>query len=309
MDKMSVGEWQRRLEQTFAVDLDVQGLLWWVRKQETEFTSEVETRLRGHVALIDAWHAYYAQTLHHALDNQPEGEGEPSYWGPIITEHLTAFRDFRAAEVAFRSGYPLAGYRILRDLKDRVLFLAAIVADLTSWSALHGLAGEPTKPVDQRKAAMAEEKRVLGLMIRKESGLTDATKEWLGRWERLFHKEVHGSKLSWVALLAPWKEGTPHPLGPQFEEQGGSAYTNRACEVSWMWLRVLPYLQLEPEGYGDEWKSKWHILDDSFLFMETGLREIGKPEIVNAILELMGTKFPYDPTLSYVDRRPGSTSI
>lgn len=305
MGNMSIGEWQRRLEHTFAVELDAQAPLWWVRKQEAEFAREVESRLRGHVALIDAWQAFYAQTLHHALTNMPNEDVEPSYWGTILTEHLIAFRDFRAAEAAFRSGYPLAGFRILRDLKDRVLFLAAIIADQTSWSALHGLAGGATEPAKIRKAAVAEEKRVLGVMIREKSGLSEAAREWLGRWEGLFHREVHGSMLSWVAILEPWHSGTPHTLGPQFEERGGAAYTNRACEVSWMWLRVLPYLQLEPGGFGDEWKDKWHILDDSFLYMESDLKEIGKPEIVDAILELMRVKFSYDPTLCYVDRRAG----
>jgi len=304
MRKISVGEWQRRLEDSFGEELEVQGLLWWVQMQERDLGAKVTTEMAGHVALMDAWQAFYAQTLHLALSSMPKGEDPVSYWGAILTEHLTAFRDFRAAEVIFRAGYPLAGFRILRDLKNRALFMAAIVGGETTWSALQGHGEGRTTPDDLRKARIREERRVLSLMIREDSGLGETSIEWLRRWEDLFNKEVHGSKLSWVGILDPWISGTPHTLGPQFEALAVSAYTNRASEVAWMWLRVLPYLQPKPEAYGRDWKTKWLILDDSFDFMETGLRESGKKEIVDAYSVLMRTKFDFDPGTAYQDRRP-----
>ncbi len=301
---MSVGTWQRRLEETFRLEREAHQPIWWVAEQESDFARQVEDHLAGHVALLDAWHAFFAATLHVSLSSMPSEGDTTTYWGAVISEYLTAFRDFRAAELVFRSGYPLAGYRILRDLKDRAVFMAAIAAGHSSWSALHGLPSQNETADEVRKAMVKEERRVLELMIRTESGLSESTLEWLRRWEALFHREVHGATLTWAAMLGPWVKGEPLTLGPKLEERAGSAYTNRACEVSWMWLRLLPYLQLAPEAYGQAWSRKWRILDESFDFMESDLRDIGKHEIVDAVLELMREKFPFDPTCAYVDRKP-----
>jgi hypothetical protein len=309
---MTIGEWQQRLESTFGNDTVSARLLDSVIGQEARFTEELLSTFHGHVALIHAFHGFFAETLNVALSNYPEEPDpeNPSYWGAFLLDFITAFRDFRAAELVFRAGYPLAGYRMLRDLKDRALYTAAVVGGETSWPDLRGThlwgttglgANEEAQKV--RKAAEQEQNRVLQKMIRRESGLSPNTLEWLQRWERLFHAEVHGSTLTSATIMTPWKDGVPLTLGPVLEETSASPYMNRVYEIGWLWLKLLPFMQSSSGRFGEEWAAKWHILDESFKFIVEDLRNIGKVEIVDAILELIKARFDLNPDSYYVDRR------
>ena len=93
------------------------------------------------------------------------------------------FRRVRACENLLLNGYPLDGYALLRDLKDRAIFLAAIAHNLTTWNALLGFGQGVPVPTSRetrltdaeqqlmKKNAEREEHRLLDLMIRKKSGL------------------------------------------------------------------------------------------------------------------------------------------
>lgn len=48
-------------------------------------------------------------------------------------------------------------------------------------------------------------------------------------------------------------------------------FANRYNEVSWMFHRLLPNLQIGDEGFGNKWAAKWNVLDESFWEMEYGL--------------------------------------
>ncbi|MDX1409978.1 MAG: GAF domain-containing protein, partial [Saprospiraceae bacterium] len=47
-------------------------------------------------------------------------------------------------------------------------------------------------------------------------------------------------------------------------EDSLTGYVNSSPEVYWMILRVLPFLQLSPGGFGPQWASNWRLLDQSF---------------------------------------------
>ena len=71
-------------------------------------------------------------------------------------------------------------------------------------------------------------------------------------------------------------------------------FSNRACEVGWMILKVLPLLQVTPGQFDAYWAGTWKILDESFRFLSSGLAAEKKP-IGAAIVELLEQKFNFSP--------------
>ena len=104
---------------------------------------------------------------------------------------------------------------------------------------------------------------------------------------------MHGSRFTFAAEYGPWLQGEEAlTLGPALRESSSSLYFNRATEVGWMWLRILPALQWSESGFGEAWTHRWILLDTAFERMEASLAELGKP-VATAIQELMAQKFPF----------------
>jgi hypothetical protein len=53
-----------------------------------------------------------------------------------------------------------------------------------------------------------------------------------------------------------------------------------------------------------EWTRKWKVLDDSFRQMLESLSNLGK-KIADAFIEMMDSKFKFDPSLHYFDPGKG----
>ena len=182
--------------------------------------------------------------------------------------------------------------------------IAAIGKGLTTLTAINGLEqssnAAASSPPDMKivgKRRIKEERRVLDRMLRTAaSHLDDSVREELRAWENLFNIEVHAA-LGSLAL-----EGIPSMLGnsvsrllrPGFLEKPMLTFTNRACEVGWMILRVLPLLQVTPGQFDADWAERWKILDESFRFLSSSLAAEGKP-VGAAIVELLDQKFDFTP--------------
>ena len=160
----------------------------------------------------------------------------------------------RAAEVLSVSGYPLDGYALQRNLKDRAISLGAIVGGISSFPALYGLKGLTSTPwTDRDKQAVLnrrkdEEKKIFSRMIGKNSGLDMAHLEALMQWNELFHMEVHGSRLSTMREVFSWlQDKKDFAVGPRMDDDSFAMYMNRFTEIAWMILRSLPFYK--PIGY------------------------------------------------------------
>lgn len=295
--KLTVAEWQTRLEETF---LSPAKELAAVRHEEGAAAAELHATLRGHWALMDSFHEFFVRTLRQALTPAKGNAPRSEQWWIMLLEFLTAFRTWRAAEVVFRSGYPPSGYALLRDLKDRALVLSAVATGLTTFRDVHGYAameadeGEVGK--EMKKLRKKEEFRIRKHLIGSASDLSPTTVAELRGWEGLFHTEVHGARLSQTEFL-PWLKGEePLTFGPRLREVTGATYTNRASEVGWMWVRLLPLLQTGG-GFDSTWRSDWAVLEESFSYMVLTLKELGKPGVdalVDALAELLASKFAFD---------------
>jgi hypothetical protein len=310
---MDVAEWQRRLEDTFRKDGIIGQRLLKVIKQENEYGDYVINTFQGYVVLQDCFFDFFIDTLRRASHFAHEHgvPKEATYYNITLLSQTINLKSFRAAENLLLKGYPLDGYALLRDLKDRAIFQAGIMQGIVSFKKLHGhdifesATGNLSSDSDLYKKAKKQQKRlehkILNLFLREKSGFDKDTINELKNWERMFHEEVHGSRFTFSLEGLDWLKGeSPISIGPVPNKNAISMYLNRSNEIGWMLLRTLPVLQLKQKALGDEWSKKWYILDDSFRYSYKSLAEMGK-KIGYAILKLIDSKFNFNPTYVYKD--------
>lgn len=308
---MDVAEWQTRLEETFLWRGIVGGRIVDIAAVEKECGLLAVQTFHGHNVLADSFMDFYVETLQIAgeLALRDAGRDAYPYYRYTLLHYVAMFRRLRAAAILFTYGYPLDGYALLRDLKDRALFLAAVIAGATTFPALLGLKGAARGAAslpeeqyeDARKRRRAEQQRVHDLMLGGKSGLAPGELAELRSWEKLFHEEVHGSHLTMACEGRDWLAGRARlSIGPTFEEISFATYMNRVGEVGWMLLRTLPFLQLRARAFGENWAHKWRVLDESFRFYVEALEALGKP-IAGAVVAFLEAKFPFSPDTAYTE--------
>ena len=137
---MNVDEWQKRLKDTFSVGEITGGALLEVINAESDYTTFITTRFRGHLILMDSFGAFSLETLRLAEAQYRSGSIGKQKWYPrLLLEEVMNFKRVRAAENLLLRGYPSTGYGLLRDLKDRAAFIAGIAKGYTTIERLHGL--------------------------------------------------------------------------------------------------------------------------------------------------------------------------
>jgi hypothetical protein len=303
---MDVSEWQRRLEENFSVDGIVGGQLLKIGEMERAYGVRYAKTFYGQTVLMDAFQGFYIESINAAsewISNNGWSKDCPNY-PAVLWFYVVNFRSFRACENLLTHGYPLDGYGLMRDLKDRAILLAAIAHNITSFPKILGVPnGEVISKLEWPKikdARKSEERRVLNRMIRKDSGLpSDVAKELLF-WESFFHEEVHGSKLSYTEGF-DWMLGKePLSIGPVPKTRSMSMYMNRAVEMAWLFTRLLPFLQPVERAFGPRWREKLNILDDSLRFAVQGLSEVGK-KIADAFIVFIDAKFSFSDDFHYFE--------
>jgi hypothetical protein len=302
---MDVAEWQKRLEDNFSSGGYVGSNLFEVLELEKACSNYFASTFHCQSVLIDSLQSFFIETLQRGLkwvDNNGWPTHCPSYSGIYIC-YLTMFRRFRACEILLLKGYPFDGYSLLRGLKDQAIIMAGIAYNLTTLTSvfgavdIQGLSEDIFKKVT--KLRMQEESKIWEKLLRKDSGLSSETITELRIWERMFHQEVHGSKLSFSTDLMKWCQGKGAPsIGPTHDETSWANYMNRAVEIGWLVVRLLPYLQPVENAFGEEWYQKNEILDNSFRYVEQSFSEKRK-EIGEAFIKFVGEKFLFEKPFYY----------
>lgn len=300
---MEVAEWRKRLEDNFPDNQN----LFKILKLEDDCGDYFTKTFHGQFLLIDSFQSFYIETIQItykwiADHGWPK---EARAYSLLLLLYVINFRRFRACENLLMKGYPLEGYSMQRDLKDRAIFIGAIANNITTFSNIYmrydikAINDEEWKKIKSK--IKKEEYRVLGKMIRKESGLPGNVIEELANWEQLFNVEVHGSKHTFFGELGKWLSTSYiPPIGPLPDEKSMAMYMNRSVEIGWMLVRLLPYIQPVSYAFGDEWMQKQKILDDSFCTMEKKLGELGK-KLADAFIYFIDKKFNYSNDFCYFE--------
>ena len=314
--RMTLADWQTRLEKTFNREGVIGGTsLLPVLAAEREYGAKADALLRGFLVLSESFQNFLFDTIRLA-EHTARGGNHPTtdeWFGVLLMEFASLFRAFRAADTLYHSGYPLDGFSLLRDVRDRAIFIGGIGSRLTTLRALFGYqegAHVPEKLTEEMWAQMhrraeAVERDLIRKTIGAESGLGTAAIDELKGWTELFHLEVHGSRLTRATEFRDWITGKFQlPLVPEPRTQALAVFVNRFVEVGWMILRVLPLLQLAPNTFESDWEKRWNILDDSFRHDAEGLWRMGKP-IEGAIIHMIDVKFAFSPKDAYSRRCGG----
>lgn len=304
---MDVDKWQRRLEENFTVDGLVGGNLCEIIRNEKECGVFFAETFHGQSVLIDSFQSFYVETIRSAerwINENGWPKDSPNY-APVYLYYKTNFKSFRACENLLLKGYPLDGYALLRDLKDRAIFLGAIAKNATTLPRIYGY--ETMKEASDeewkrsRKEREQEQRRVLSKMIRQNSGLPENTLFLLQKWEQFFNVEVHGSTLTFMSEFADLIKGKdPFSIGPTPKKEPMTMYMNRVSEIGWLFTRLLPFLQPVKMAFGESWATRQKILDDSFRIMVEGLSKLGK-DIADAFIYFVDSNFCFCDNLYYFE--------
>ena len=192
---MDVAEWQRRLENYFKVDGITGKPLIPVIEMESAHGRYVVERFQGQFVLMDSFFGFFIETVNKAIAFASLKRWPSKYpnYPFVLIYYVTIFRSFRAAENLLRCGYPLDGYALLRDLKDRAIFLGALAHGKTSFPKLFGVLKNKsvtsiTEKEYQRikREIKNEECRIRRETIREESGLPPDVQKELEDLGKLF---------------------------------------------------------------------------------------------------------------------------
>lgn len=291
---MEVDEWQKRLTDNFSRNGIVGFKLMEIINQERECAEYFTKNYLGQDRLMHSFQDFYIETIEE-LNEWIMRNGWPHYDHFIIAYmyFIITFKRIRACENLMLRGYYYDGLSLIRDLKDRAILLNGVVNNITKLPLIcYGPKSVTTydewmKAKNERKK---EEFRVKSIIIGKESGLPPDIIKELKRWDNLFNDEVHGSKFSLFMGLGDLLTTRRIPsLGPA-PDKSISIYMNRICEVSWMILNLLPYLQPHDQAFSESWHKKKIILDESFQYVQEALGDLGK-KIGRAFVFFMNQKF------------------
>jgi hypothetical protein len=314
---MSVDEWYKRLADTFKVNGLVGGHLRIVYDAEDRVGNYLVSKFRGQDALLCSFQSFFIETLVLA-DRDIKAHGWPRD-SPNYTVALAAFfnlfRRFRACEILYIKGYPLDGYALMRDIKDRALLMAGVAHNITTFERILGLpVSDPSNPDSYDKEPTRNRKnnehRVMHAMTGKMSGLPGDVQGDLKRWDDMFHLEMHGGTFSLAHELGELQKGKMLQIGPSVVQDAYIMYINRSSELGWMATRLLPYLQTSEHAFGDNWHLRRDILDDSFRYMLEGFSSLGK-RLGASFITMLDDKFAFRQPFYYFEadgsQIPGSS--
>ena len=293
---MDVMAWQKRLSDTFSTNGILGARVQMMLDAEAEHGAIYATKFKGQMALGESFKDFCLETfelLNRVVAMHPEVVVTHHYLD-LVGRHTMNFRSVGAAEMLCHYGYPLQGYSLLRNLFEQAVLLSAIMQGMTTMEAVEGVSNGFV-PVTLKRDRIREEKRIFNLMHGAGSGLSEETIQEIAIWDDLFDLEVHGSRLSKIDTKDWLEQKSALHFVPQFNQKALAMYMDRANEIGWMVLRVLPSLQPGPLSFGDEWANKWRVLDESFKIAVDSLgKECGK-RISAAIIEFVEDKFPFGP--------------
>jgi hypothetical protein len=302
---MSVDEWHKRLADTFKVNGLVGGHLLIVHEAEDNVGNYLVNTFRGQNALLDSFQSFFIETLTVA-NSQIAVSGWPRNapnYSVTLAAFFNLFRRFRACEVLYLKGYPLDGYALMRDIKDRALLIAGVARNLTTFPKILGAPAAPSiagKEYSKQATRNRKdnEQHVMHAMTGKTSGLSIDVQDDLKQWDDIFHLEMHGGTLSLTQEIRELAEGRALQIGPSVVQDAYTIYINRSSELGWMATRLFPYLQMTENAFGDGWYKKREILDDSFRYMLEGFSSLGK-RLGASFITMMDEKFAFKQPFYY----------
>jgi hypothetical protein len=306
--KPTKDEWRARLKEEFSVSF-VNSQMLPVIGSEKLIRRQLQTQFFGQRLLMDSLQSFFLHTLNLTIEvitKQGWPKALPHYTLAFV-DFANLFRRFRACELLYNSGYPLDGYALMRDMKDRLFLLGAVAHNRTTFLEVLGVKEGMTitdndygdRATDNRKRL---QNRITQELTGKSSGLSKEAQDDLKLWESMFHVEVHNGSLTRAQELKALYEKKEMPrFGPSTSGEGYVIYQNRSAEIGWMLVRVLPFLQPFESAFGDDWKKKRDVMDQGFRCLSDDLATAVGKRIGASFIEFMDKKFKFKEPFCYFE--------
>ncbi len=77
-------------------------------------------------------------------------------------------------------------------------------------------------------------------------------------------------------------------------------FVNRSAEISWLLVRLMPYLQMSDGDFGTTWERRRSLLDDTFRMMVEELGLLGK-RVGDSFVTMVDRKFVFKRPFHYFE--------
>lgn len=301
MAALTVSEFQHRLEQISEYDGVAFGRLRLISEEEQKHDLSA-SKFKGYLALSNAFKCFFLESVEILnRDIRPKVSTPLSEFYPQFLPRLSqAFRTLCGSEKISIAGYPYHGYILLRNEFDNLVLVSAALQGFTDFYTILGI--HPDNSYDEKKAKRIRknnEYEMKRLMMGTKSGLAPDTVEQLGKIDEMFDFETHGAKLSLTGSMDFMKGNAPLPILPRYEEKVSGLFMNRYCEVAWMMHKLVPMIQPPEMSLGQDWKSKWIVVDESFRYIVESLTRENQLPIGDALVEFIDKKFPFNESSTF----------
>ena len=305
--KLSTDEWTMRLSAEFSHDGRLGGKMVAVEQSEALAVPQAVLRVPRQVALSSAFMGFFVETLELVEARiRTLGWSHDAQYAVAWAYFANIFRRLRSADVLFVNGYPLEGYSLLRDVKDRAFLLAGIAHNMATFETI----AIGTKPIDHTRPDFGRlttegrkkiERQITQRLRGQSSGLGSDVQEDLLSWDQMFHLEVHGGLLGFsLETIGLVRSGIPPSIGPRFDDEALSTFVNRSAEINWLLVRLMPYLQMSDRDFGMSWARRRLLLDDFFRMMVEELGLLGK-RVGDSFITMVDRMFVFKEPFHYFE--------
>ena len=292
------------------------------RAKETVFNSQFENKLTIHERITGeeldykyngfstvaySFMSLFSESLNHAssLNHKDSIPTEYKCYGNLLILINAHFIDIRASYTLYRNGYVANGYGFLRDVLDRTYLLicyANNILDLYDIDGLEKNSDESTaksihdftkKAKDNKSKAFKE---LFGAPLAKD------TQSFFRKIKATLHNQVHQSLSSKAELLESLKQNGQYSIYPSPNEASIALFMNRFSEISWFTLRLLPFLQISPNQFGQKYNNKWKLLDQCFYELSGKTISFSGGDVGRHISDFVDVRLNFTPeTSSYIE--------
>ncbi len=290
----------RVLEDMFTCDSIVGGALMPVLNAEKAHKTRVIACHSKYFWAIDSFLGFWSATLSAAEDLwRSRAVGEE--YQLILLSMLGAFRRYRGAEVLLLHGYPTTAYGLMRDAFDGAIIMAAVAGGAMPMGVATGFDCLSQNGTGDRKGLSAKSisnARRKGEKKAREYVMCPLASEevmHLTNWREMFNLEVHGNLLTQILHGRSFiTERSPLPLMPSLDEECNRWYMLASLRTAWLWLRLMPFLQLKDEAFDETWSAQWGALDKHLRAVNKSSTSEREP-LAKAFEHLVCQRFAFAP--------------
>ena len=150
-----------------------------------EWFQEQALKMYGFVALSRAFQSFFVETIHVGRTATPAAPTRTFMW--LAPRMNICFQIICAAERSAMRGYPVPAFAQLRNVFDTAVVSSAVAQGVATCDEAEGIEpGKAFDPAEVLRARKQTERLIFAQMLGLKSGLSQVTREQLGKLDKLF---------------------------------------------------------------------------------------------------------------------------